>query len=381
MPRIARRTLEQYHRDVIGGAERGTLATIMRGALRAVEPSYASAVSLRNYGYDRGFFTSHRAARPVISVGNITTGGTGKTPVVRWLAQRLLAAGLRPAVLLRGYKGGDEARLLQNELPELIVEEDPSRIRAARHLVQVVPEIDVFVLDDGFQHRRLRRDFDLVLIDQSSPFGFYHVLPRGLLREPLAGLRRATAFLLTRTDLGEMSGTEVLLRRFNAQAPIYRCRHLHTALRSPDGMRAELSELRGRSVLAFCGIANPAAFVRQLGQVAGAGRVASHWFGDHHRYSPADLSILREVSRQVGAEIIVTTEKDWVKLAAMRHLLPGIPPLFRVELEIRFEGDDETRLLEQIIRTIESSSPRSRGDGSALRATAGSGSALGGGSA
>src|SRR5262249_19764720 len=163
-------SFQQYHRDVIRGDEKGAGATMLRWSLLFIEPFYTSVVAARNECYERRFFHSQRVPRPVISVGNITTGGTGKTPVTRWLTEKLIAAGLRPAILMRGYKGGDEQKLLQEQLPQTIVEANPSRIQGAQRVLSSNP-VDVFVLDDGFQHRKLHRDFDLVLIDASNPFG------------------------------------------------------------------------------------------------------------------------------------------------------------------------------------------------------------------
>src|SRR4051794_35567561 len=203
--------MEQAFRRVISGQQTGVGAALLRGVTRVLEPIYAAVVASRNRGYSAGIIASNRARRPVVSVGNITTGGTGKTPVVRWLADRLRERGMRPAVLLRGYKArpgerGDEQRLLDELLnppgtaSPVIVHANPDRLQGAKAVLRDHPDVDVFILDDGFQHRRLQRDFDLVLIDATTPFGYEHVLPRGLLREPLSGLSRASAFLLTRVD-------------------------------------------------------------------------------------------------------------------------------------------------------------------------------------
>jgi tetraacyldisaccharide 4'-kinase len=328
------RNLIHYHRDVISSAQRGAIASVFRGALRIAEPFYALAVFARNKICDRKNPAS--ANRPVISVGNITTGGTGKTPVVRWLVEKFIAAGSRPAVLLRGYKGGDEQRMLQNQLPQTIVEANPNRVEGARIALEKNSDIDVFVLDDGFQHRRLHRDFDLVLIDASNPFGFDHVLPRGLLREPLAGLARADAFLITHMELAlsrQAAEIEQRLARFNK--PIFHCRHV---LRNA-------SELKDKKVFAFSGIGNPAAFDQQI-KSAGAMLVGSHWFADHHHHTQADLTMLRDRAKSLGAEMLITTQKDQVKLPV------NDLPIFFTELAIEFDAQDESELLELIKSAI-----------------------------
>ena len=165
----------------------------------------------------------------MISIGNITTGGTGKTPIVQYIVRNLLTAGHRPACLLRGYKIGtsqlsDEAALLERSLL-IPVAANPDRTAAGRELITQDSEIDLILLDDGFQHRRLYRDLDIVLIDATSPFGYDHVLPRGMLREPLIGLARADVLIITRTslvDADSLSRTQAKLRKYNPAAPILR---------------------------------------------------------------------------------------------------------------------------------------------------------------
>jgi tetraacyldisaccharide 4'-kinase len=347
-----KRSFEQVHREVISGRDRSSGASLFRAALRAAEPIYSGIVSARNQMFDIGMRSSQRAARPVISVGNLTTGGTGKTPVVRWLAERLLAAGHHPAILLRGYKGGDEHFMLRQQLPDIIVEANPSRVAGAASVVQSHPDVTVFLLDDGFQHRMIRRDFDLVLIDESNPFGFNHVLPRGLLREPMAGLSRAHALLLTHVEQAEDFTIEPTLRKFNPTAPIYRSRHVHAGFVDRDGQIEPATALAGRKVMTFCGIGNPAGFDRQVAG-SGAAHVGSHWFSDHHNYVAADLAMLRRRAAELGAELLITTEKDWVKLKAFDSTAE--PPVWRAQLAIEFHPGDEMRLIAQITRAIESS--------------------------
>src|ERR1700722_16404745 len=198
--------------EILSGSDGSLRGRVVRGLTAIAEPAYAAAMAGRNLAYSRGWFSSRRLPSATISVGNITTGGTGKTPVVRWLAGRLREAGKYPAVLLRGYRattGGvsDEQQLLARGLTDAIpVIANPDRFAGAEQALGHNGKIDAFVLDDGFQHRKVKRDFDLVLINATEPFGFGHVLPRGLLREPMAGLRRADALLITRSSQGEAAG-------------------------------------------------------------------------------------------------------------------------------------------------------------------------------
>jgi tetraacyldisaccharide 4'-kinase len=355
-------TLEQFHRRIIDGSRRDAAARLVRALLAAVEPLYAGVTACRNALYSNGYFAAAGADRPVISVGNITTGGTGKTPVVQWLCQSLLSRGHHPAILMRGYKAaagerGDEQRLLQSRLPGVIVHANPSRVRGAGEVIDQAPHVSVLVLDDGFQHRKLRRDFDLVLIDASNPFGFGHVLPRGLLREPLSGLERASAILLTHVeqiDAARLDQILAQLKELAPRAPVYRCEHHHTHLIDRAGDHIPLEQLRGRRVMTVCGIGNPGAFEQQIAR-RGAALVETARFADHHAYTTEDLQLLAETARHHRAELIVTTSKDWVKLIDLPHHAIDLPPLAHVEMSIRFVGGDEEALLGQIAEAMKAS--------------------------
>ncbi len=349
---------------MVSGEARGVGASLARLGLGAVSPVYAALMRGRNWAYDRGRGV-RRLPRPVVSVGNLTTGGTGKTPVVRWLCERLRDAGRRPAVLMRGYKAepgerGDEQAMLEGLLnrggvPPVIVHAEGDRVAGGEAVLAAHPATDVFVLDDGFQHRRLARDFDLVLIDAVQPFGFGRVLPRGLLREPLSGLTRAGAVLVTRADQGDAAAVTATVRRFNRAAPVYRCVHAHVGLRTADGDVRPLETLAGTSYYAVAGIGNPGGLARQLealpGRVAGA-----RWLGDHWRYSADGVRALGAAARAAGAQAVLTTEKDWVKIAPLAAGA-GLP-IVRLELAVRFAGDDEHRLFEDVSTALGASSRR-----------------------
>lgn len=357
---------EQYVRRVMSGDASGPRAAALRAAMATAEIPYSLAARARNAFFDRGIRHAVPLPRPVISIGNITAGGTGKTPAVRWLAERLRDAGKTVAILSRGYKAGapgelgDEQRMLASLLadepanPPVIVRADPSRARAGQAVLREHPAVDVFLLDDGFQHRQLARDFDLVLVNAVEPFGFGRVMPRGLLREPLAGLRRADAFLLTRVDQvvpARIDGVREVLCRHNPDAPIYQSVHAHSGFRAAAGSTELFSvkALRGRRWFAFCGIAGPESFVKQLDQVGGT-RVGLRAFADHHAYTKTEVRCLRAEAAAAGADVLVTTEKDWVKLAA----LPGAGetgiglPIWRVDVRIAFHGDDEAALIQRV---------------------------------
>jgi tetraacyldisaccharide 4'-kinase len=346
---------------LISGQARGLGPGLLRAVLLAAEAPYSLAIRLRNALYKRGMLRIGRLPRPVISVGNLTAGGTGKTPVVRWLAQQFAQQGRRPAILLRGYKSqhpqaADEATMLQEMLRRLaIVHAQPDRLAGGRLVLRQHPDVDLFILDDGFQHRRLHRDFDLVLVDVTNPLGFEHVHPRGLLREPPSGLQRADAILLTRcsaVDAEQCGQIETLLRRWNSHAPIFRSSHVHASLRSagcpvdsaPDVPMAALS---GRRFFACAGIANPQPLFAQLAGCGGT-LAGTRAFPDHHAYSESDWEDLQNQSAAVGAQLVLVTEKDWVKLRHLSAVAAGQVPLLRLDLQLAFENDHEARLLELI---------------------------------
>jgi len=351
---------------VISGEARGAGPMLARAGLAAVEPLYRAAMCLRNKSFDVGLLPSRRAKKPVISVGNLTTGGTGKTPVVAWLASELRRATQGEiAILTRGYKShnglSDEAKLLEQQLhapnePSVRVIVDPDRVRGAGDALHKYPEIKVFIMDDGFQHRRLHRDFDLVLLDATNPFGHDHVLPRGLLRETTAGLRRADAVLLTRCDqVSEVALAAICgrVRAIHPDIPTFKCSHQLTGLRPLAAAIASetnfpVESLQGRRTVAFAGIGNPMAFERLLRQ-AGSDVVGKKWFADHHRYSTNDLRELRSLAQAKHTHTIITTAKDAVKLRALPEAELSSPQEILVaEMAVRFEADDGDRLIAAI---------------------------------
>jgi len=331
-------------RRLADGTLRGPGPAVARGLLGLISLPYGMVTAIRNLGYDLNLLPSHAAAVPVISVGNLTLGGTGKTPLVAWVARRLLEAGRRPAIVSRGYaaepgRPSDEAAELAVVLPGVPHVADRDRVAGVARAAAA--GADVAVLDDGFQHRRLRRDLDIVAIDASDPFGCDHLFPRGLLREPPRGLARATAFVLTR------AGRVAASRRAEIRADVERARggrpggiwvemeHRPVGFRTAAGACEPLATQHGRRLAAFCGIGNPAAFRRTL-EDSGLHPVAFRSFADHHAYGEADLESLAAWSRQHGAERLVTTLKDLVKLRV--NDLDGVP-LVALEVAVEPLGD------------------------------------------
>ena len=324
-------------------------------ALRWLGPflaaGFGAGSALTRRAYDRGWAKSVRAAVPVLSVGNLTAGGTGKTPTVAYLARGLIQRGLarKPAVLMRGYgarrpgEANDEARELQKLLGEAApILCNPNRELAAAQAV--ARDCDAIILDDGFQHRRLARDLDIVLIDATDPFGGGHYLPWGRLREPPEALARAQAVIITRADHAEPAELERLKETLKLLAPgagLSLARQTPQVLRricGPDG-EAMLDELKGKKVLALCGIGNPDPFVEQLRR-HGADIVAKLIYPDHAAYGPPDLERARTAAVAEGAEWIVTTGKDAVKLEDFGEAARSLPPLWALRIETELlQGD------------------------------------------
>ena len=301
-----------------------------------------------------------RLPRPVISVGNITMGGAGKTPFVDWLTRELAAGGSQPAILTRGYRRksaggivvvpagssapsnltGDEAQIyVSRGIAHVGI--GANRFDAGTQLLRTVAA-DVFVLDDAFQHWPLHRDADIVLIDALNPFGAGAVFPRGRLREPLEALERADLFVINRVETGfRTDAIEETLRRFNPDAPVVKARVVPKRWREIGSNRIELQP-PFRFAAAICGLANPQSFWRTLERLGVDVRFC--WgFGDHHRYRVSELRRVAKAAMESGAEAVVTTEKDIPNLPA--QALDLLHPLRLYALEIGLEVDNPERVL------------------------------------
>lgn len=307
--------------DLVSGRRRGWTAALLRAGLHIAEIPYSLAVRGRNACYDLGIAEVHRVAVPVVSVGNLILGGTGKTPMVEWIARWFRRRGLRVSIVSRGYGAeagspNDEAMELEQKLPDVPHVQDADRVRAAR---LAVAEFDpqVLLLDDGFQHRRLARDLDIVLLDASEPFGFGHLFPRGTLREPMSALRRAHVVVLSRSGTVDPQRRQAIRNRVHRIAPQAAwaeadlvARHLLCA----TGQQQALDQLAGKTVAAFCGVANPASFRHTL-QSCGYQVIGFREFADHYRYTRADVDRLVAWVRHLDVHAVLCTHKDLVKLA------------------------------------------------------------------
>ncbi len=346
----------RHYLALVRGEKRGPWPALQRLGLSAASLPYAIAVRLRNLAYDRGWLRRHRAGVPVVSVGNLTVGGTGKTPCVEYVARHYREQDLRVAVLSRGYGGeggrNDEALVLEENLPDVPHLQGADRVRWSRAAVEEL-DSEVLVLDDGFQHRRLARDLDLVLLDATDPWGQGRLLPRGLLREPVSGLRRAGVILLTRCDqAGDLAGLRRQVERIAPGVPVVETTHRPLDLVDSEETTFPLESLRERPVAAFCGLGNPEAFRRTLLDL-GADLRAFRAFADHHPYNRDDVEALRRWAEALAADgMIVTTQKDLVKLRLPR--LGGRPlAALRVRLHVGAGRDALHHHLDAVLRRPE----------------------------
>jgi tetraacyldisaccharide 4'-kinase len=310
----------QHYLAVVRGEKRGLWPALQRLALSAASLPYSLAVRVRNSAHDRGWLRQHRVGVPVVSIGNLTAGGTGKTPCVEYVARFYRHRDLLVAILSRGYGAedgpNDEALVLEENLPDVPHLQGADRVRWAEAAIEEL-DSEVLLLDDGFQHRRLARDLDLVLIDAIDPWGGGHLLPRGLLREPLSGLRRAHVVVLTRCDQVERPDLDRVRQRIARLAPalpIVETTHHPEELLDSEGERTATDQLHGRPIAAFCGIGNPEAFRRTLHDLR-ADLCDFRTFPDHHPYRRNDVEELRRWAGGLPRDAwIVTTQKDLVKL-------------------------------------------------------------------
>lgn len=368
--------LETYMLSVLDGSETGKWPSILRVLLKGLSVIFAVIVQLRLALY------RHRLLRPstlgcqVISVGNLTVGGTGKTPVVEVFARTLQQQGRKVAVLSRGYKSkevpflqkmvqrittgkievpprvvsdgkrllldswtaGDEPYMLASNLPNVSVVVDKDRVKAGKYAIKELG-CDTLILDDGFQYLKLGNRLDIALVDRTKPFGGGHLLPRGLLREPMRNIKRAGFIFITKCDEGGDKELKEELRRLNPVAEISECRHTAKYLKDVFGEKTyDLDMLKGMKIAAISAIAVPESFENAL-RSFGVDLIYTRRFADHHRFTQQEIINTINWSIKRGAQAILTTEKDAVRFPFVDRR--DIPVLFmRVEIEM-LSGEEE----------------------------------------
>lgn len=327
---------------------------MLRGPLRAASWLYGIGVGIRNARYDRdpGRVVSVRV--PVISVGNLTAGGTGKTPLVIDLIERLAGMGYKPVVVSRGYRAdelgrSDELLLVSRHCPNVPCIAEPDRVAGANRAMSE-HRADVVVLDDAFQHRRIGRDLDVVTIDATVPFGYGFLLPRGLLREPVTNLRRAGLVVITRADQVLPDELVVLTDRLRQLAPaasIVASRHRVEGLSGLDGSAQDSRDV-DQPLCLVSAIARPAAFERSATdfglKLAGHAR-----YRDHHAFTAADLAQACAFAKHAGAAAVLVTEKDAVKIAAIDFNWPLPVRVLRIAIDFL---DDGAIIVDQMVKRV-----------------------------
>ena len=351
-------------RKLISGEKTGFAAVLLRLLLGIASVGYLIAVGLRNCLYSAKWLKTHSADAVVISLGNITTGGTGKTPLVIWLCKKIISD-YQCAILTRGYKTiaeeskklTDEPAIFSESCPEVKVIVNPDRVAGAEEAA-IKFGTKVLIMDDGFQHRRLARDLDIVAIDATLPFGYGRMLPAGLLREPVSSLKRASAVVITRCDQiaeNELSELEEKLRLINPEMVISRSIHASAYVKSIDNKEISLEQLRGKKIFAFCGIGNPGSFLTTI-KTTGAELIGSKIFNDHHLYTEACIADIFEQAERLKADLILTTQKDKNKITWPESSKTEIP-LAYIGIEIKFLSGEE-KLWGLIEKTLTGKMPK-----------------------
>ena len=380
---------EAYLLGVINKEVGGFTASLLRGIFSILSRVYTVGVSIRVFLYKHNLLRSNKLGCLVISIGNLTVGGTGKTPIVEMFAKALIEGGRKVAILSRGYKvrtnsgkgkpspfvkelgkprpdvtsgwgkavhvpkivsdsqrvlldvetSGDEPFMLAKEVPQAVVLVDKNRVRAARFAIERFG-IDTIILDDGYQYLPLARQVNIVLIDCTNPFGNQRLLPRGILREPIKNLDRANLFFLTKTKGMDLYALKKRLNRINPKAEVIECAHRPRYLNDVySGTKRDLGWLLGRRITCVSGIASPQGFEEALTKL-GAVLVSSHRFPDHHMYTKIELEEIVRCAQLQKAEALVTTQKDAVRFPKISH--PKDFPIYylRVEIEMLTGSED-----------------------------------------
>jgi len=386
--RVLIERFERYAVDVILERREGGRANALKFVLGGLSKIYERAVQTRLGLYRRRLLRPQELGCPVVSIGNLTVGGTGKTPVTEMLARSLQERGRRVAILSRGYKSvprpfsqrlrnkflknrdlfpprivsdgqkvlldsrraGDEPHMLAKNLPGVCVLVDKDRVKSGLHALRHF-ESDVLLLDDGLQYQRLRHGIDIVLVDHQAPFGNERLLPRGTLREPPANLRRASYIIVTKSEAEPDRALLDRLRRLNRTASIIECRHAPCHWEDlRTGQRFPLDHLRGKHVGALSGIARPESFEQAVLDL-GAQVEITKAFADHHRFTKKEIYRFLEWCDRRSLDALVTTEKDAVRFPDIDN--PAIPMLFlRVEIEILRGHEHWDDLLSRIAGTL-----------------------------
>ncbi len=367
--------LRRYLEKIIDGSEKGMPAAFIRFLLLLFSLLYSRLARFRSLLYQNNILRKKEVDVPVISIGNITTGGTGKTPLTAFLAEQLKSE-YRIAIISRGYgasqeveepflikdqdqlyadagRAGDELFMLARRNDDLIFIRSASRYQGAKLAKE--KGADLILLDDGFQHYQLKRQADIVLIDAEEPFSNNRVLPAGLMREPFAALKRADLFLINRSENVDFSRIKELKKSLNTLSPlnkgVYKAEtRLESCVSVASQAKENLDFLKEKRVFAFSGIGSPEAFKKSI-ESAGASVVSYRIFKDHYNYQQEDLLTLLDQYSASQADLILTTEKDAVKLFDFADMIGDLPFYY---LKIGLEIAEKEELLDFVKAKIKS---------------------------
>ena len=322
--------IKEYYLSILYGQQRGLIATLIKSTLSTLTYPYSAVLNTRNILYKNGVLKSTKLPVKVISIGNITTGGTGKTPLVEFMARYLLEKNKKVAILSRGYGGNnslqknnnnvnDECLILRENLQEVPVLAGKDRVENGERAIRDYG-VDCLILDDGFQHFRIKRDLDIVAIDSLNPFGGENLIPRGSLREPLKNLGRADMFIISHCNQSNKQTIKSIykkLNHMNIDAPV--CESIHRPVNMEnitDGSILELEWLKRKRVYGLSAIGNPESFAYTLKEL-GADLIKHRKFHDHHAYTKEEIDDVVSEAKTLGADAIVVTQKDIVKIRNM----------------------------------------------------------------
>jgi tetraacyldisaccharide 4'-kinase len=366
---------QERFKKLVSGQSAGISASLLRVLLNVIAIFYGAGIWFRNWLFEKGIAGSYgvtaaglvtsdrtQATVPVISVGNITVGGTGKTPLVIWLCNLFREQNVNCAILTRGYKTSkdtsDEPGVLAKNCPGTAIVINPDRLAGAIEAVKK-HKAQILIMDDGFQHRRLHRNIDIVTIDAMLPFGYGKLLPAGLLREPVSALKRAQAAIITRCDLISRNNLAELMATINRiNSSLIVAQTVHNPVCAVAGEKQiPLEELGGKKIFTFCGIANPEAFLATV-RLTGANIVGSKVYDDHHNYTVVDVNDIYHDAVKSDAQMILTTEKDYNKISQPAS---GAHNFVLAYLAVRAEFvDGVDRIRELIERSFAGKIPQKR---------------------
>ena len=346
--------MRKYLYLVVNNKRTGVFVKLFQLVLLPLSYIYKGIVYLLRWMYTVGILKENRIPRPVISIGNITIGGVGKTPIIQLIAEYIKKQSLAPAILMRGYQSkkirdsgqaivrNDEAIMLENSLKGIPVLVGQNRVKKAQEYLNN-NSIDVFLLDDGFQHWKMYRNLNIVAIDATNPFGNRHLIPRGILREPFRSLARADMIVITKTDIGQSNVSMIrsLVKTIKNDMPIVETIHQPVCFQELYHQDCkDLTFLQNKRICCFCSIGHPDSFLQTLETL----KINIHknfWFLDHHWYEEKDVAEIAQYAIENEINFLVTTLKDAVKLKDYKHLWGDLKVLIlKIKIQI-IRGEHE----------------------------------------